>query len=339
MVCKIGGNRRRSVETLNQLLLIRRVFSVSLVAFFLVSCIDKRTDKASQYSSLFKVSDDVIQTYSVEGNELSVIERKEYKRVIVLATPLSIFFTLLQGENNVVGILNKSRVSSGMKRIESVGEEGKIDIEKIISLQPDLIICNTYQGEEIKGVKVKKLLVDEYLEVSPKKRITFSYMIGSLIGKESEGRTLAIKAALSKYKYKKLGVSVCKIDNFGGTWFEPGCDAYISRLILGAGADFKCVENSEKSEKISDEKVTVELANSDYLLFLDWAKGKKGYKDRLNFVWEFNNYPKKIIYCNTLKSKYFEQSMVGSSDLISDLHNVIQFNRKGKFFEILEFEE
>jgi ABC-type Fe3+-hydroxamate transport system substrate-binding protein len=323
----------------NQIARLRRAMIVVFI-FSLVSCSPKKTDfKPTPYSDLFSVSSDFVYTYSLDGRQLSAVKKKEYKRIIVLASPLSIFFTTLKEERNVVGVLNKSRVYSGMKNSESVGENGKIDVEKIISLQPDLIICNTYQAEEIAGVKVNKVLIDEYLELSPRKRKTFSYLIGSLLGKEEEGRTFAMHTVSEKYAYKKLGLSVCKLDNFGGTWFEPGCNTYISQLLIGAGADFRCIKDSEKSEKVSGEKVTVELGKSDYLLFLDWAKEKKGFRDRLSLLLKFRDHPKEIIYCNTSESAYFEKSLVASVDLMSDLNTVLQTKRKGKFFEILDLEK
>lgn len=323
----------------DQMACIKRV-GMFFFVLFLVSCLDKKEAfNTAQYSDLFSIKDNFVQTYSSDGRQLSSVDKKEYERIVVLASPLSVFFTVLKGGRNVVGILNKSRVQSGMKNSESVGENGKIDVEKIISLQPDLIICNTYQAKEIVGVKVKKVLIDEYLEVSPKKRNTFSYLIGSLIGKEAEGKTYASSTVSKKYHYKSLGVSVCKLDNFGGTWFEPGCNTYISQLLIGAGANFKCIKGSKKSEKVSGEKVTLELAKSDYLLFLDWAKEKKGFRDRLSLILKFRTYPKNIIYCNTTESAYFEKSLVASADLIFDLHTVLQTKRKGTFFEILELEE
>jgi len=52
-----------------------------------------------------------------------------------------------------------------------------------------------------------------------------------------------------------------------------------------------------------------------------------------------DNYPARMIYCNTTQSDYFQQSVLNSHLIINDLHEVLFNGAKGRFFEIVSLEE
>lgn len=54
---------------------------------------------------------------------------------------------------------------------------------------------------------------------------------------------------------------------------------------------------------------------------------------------ELNNHPKKILYCNTTQTEYFEESVLNSHLIINDLNAVLKTGVKGRFFEIKTLEK
>jgi iron complex transport system substrate-binding protein len=262
----------------------------------------------------------------------------EYKRIILLANPFFVYFKALNTEYSVVGMFNKSRVANVPKHINTVGEGAQIDLERIIRLDPDLIICNSYQLEELQSLKVPKLACDEYLEANPIGRLELIEMIAQLTNSHLKAAEVIEKRSALYQKHESLNTSILKLDNFGNGWYQPGCETYISKVIEMAGAQPLCVEKSEKSEKIAHETALYELSKNNYFLFMDWGRRKRGWKKRFNNSLKLDSNPKKIIYCNTAQTNYFEESALNSHLLINDLNTVLKTQKKGRFFEIRTLE-
>ncbi len=310
-----------------------------LITLVNLSCGEEAGNGEYIPEQLFEVGAETITTRNKNGRIISEIEKKEYKRIVILATPFYTFFKALNVENNAVGILNRERVKQVSKRIKSVGEGPLLDLEKIIQLNPDLIICNSYQLENLKSLTIPILACDEYLEVSPKGRLKFLMLIGTITKSCHEAENI-LKDLASKYQnHKSLNSSILKLDNFGEAWYQPGCDTYISKVIRMAGANPVCIQKSDKSEKIAHESAIFKLNENSVFLFMDWGKQKRGWKKRIKYLLETNNYPKKILYCNTTQTEYFEESVLNSHLIINDLNTVLKTGTKGRFFEMKTLEK
>lgn len=311
-------------------------FVISLIN---LSCGEEVANLEDIPEQLFEVGTETISTHTKSGRIISEIEKKEYKRIVILATPFYTYFKALNVENNVVGIFNRERVKKVSKRIKSVGEGAHLDLEKIIQLNPDLIICNSYQLENLKSLTVPILACDEYLEAHPKGRLKFLMMIAAITKSTQEAENI-LKDRSSKYQnHESLNTSILKLDNFGKAWYQPGCDTYISKVIRMAGANPVCIQKSEKSEKIAHETAIFKLSENNIFLFMDWGKKKRGWKKRMKHLLELNNHPKKILYCNTTQTEYFEESVLNSHLIINDLNTVLKTGVKGRFFEIKTLEK
>ena len=288
----------------------------------------------------FSVDEAFITTYTPDHTLLSKIENKTYQRVILLANTFYNYFEALNYTNSVVGVFNKSRMANAPEMAVSVGEGANFDIEKIISLNPDLIICNSYQLDQLKSITSAKLVYDEYLESDPLKRIQLLRMLTPITGYSvNVDSVIAEKQVGINGNYYPINKEILKLDNFGGDWFQPGCETYISRVVALAGAKMVCVKGSEKSEKVSNEKAILKLANHELLLFLDWGPSKEGWRQRIGRALELDVHPKKILYCNTQSSGYFQESVLDTGEIINDLHQVLKTEEPGSFFEIIELEK
>lgn len=312
-------------------------FVITLL-LFTTSCKEKSASYFSSGEKLFAVSSQSISTFNKSGVQLSEIKKMEYKRIILLANPFFVYFKALNTEYSVVGMFNKSRVANVPKHINTVGEGAQIDLERIIRLDPDLIICNSYQLEELQSLKVPKLACDEYLEANPIGRLELIEMIAQLTNSHLKAAEVIEKRSALYQKHESLNTSILKLDNFGNGWYQPGCETYISKVIEMAGAQPLCVEKSEKSEKIAHETALYELSKNNYFLFMDWGRRKRGWKKRFNNSLKLDSNPKKIIYCNTAQTNYFEESALNSHLLINDLNTVLKTQKKGRFFEIRKLE-
>lgn len=305
----------------------------------LFSCSAEHSSVSKRHA-LFSVGTDTIKTFSTDRVVLSTLENKTYNRIVLLATPFYNYFQALNAETNVVGVLNHDRLTHVGSHVQSVGQGDQIDLERIMALDPDLIICNSYQLDQVKSFDQVKLVCDEYLESDPLRRLDFLSLIAPLVGANEKAENV-INDKLKCFKTYKVNAEkmVLKLDNFGSGWYEPGCDTYVSNVIRFAGAKPVCVNGSEKSEKISDEQAILALGSQNFLLFMDWGLSKEGYQKRMAHILTLDNYPARMIYCNTTQSDYFQQSVLNSHLIINDLHEVLFNGAKGRFFEIVSLEE
>ena len=62
-------------------------------------------------------------------------------------------------------------------------------------------------------------------------------------------------------------------------------------------------------------------------------------EDRLKNILELDNHPSQLLYCNTTKSDYFQESVLNSHEIINDLHQVLKTGKKGAFFELISIEK
>uniref|UniRef100_A0AAU6WLL2 ABC transporter substrate-binding protein n=1 Tax=Chryseobacterium endophyticum TaxID=1854762 RepID=A0AAU6WLL2_9FLAO len=108
----------------------------------------------------------------------------------------------LHAENLLIGIsspeyIYSERIQSLLKqgKIQNVGSDQKYDIEKIISLKPDVIFTNhiasfdnTYQLLENNGIRV--VFLDEYMEQKPLQKTAYLKLFGKLLGKDKEAERM-----------------------------------------------------------------------------------------------------------------------------------------------------
>ncbi len=304
-----------------------------------LSCGEKTSGSEEISNHLFSVAEETISTYSKSGRVVSEIDKKEYKRVVLLATPFYTYFEALNVENSIAGLFNKERVKKVPKSIKSVGEGAYLDLEKIIKLKPDLIICNSYQLEELKSLTVPVLACDEYLEAHPRGRLKFLKMIAAITNTRQKAEKILENISLKYKNHKTLNTSVLKLDNFGDGWYQPGCDTYISKVIRLAGADPVCIDESNMSEKIAHETAVFKLSQNNVFLFMDWGKKKRGWKKRMKHILDLDNFPTKTVYCNTTQTDYYKESALNSHLIIDDLNSVLKTGKKGRFFEIKTLEK
>tara|TARA_B100000676_G_C18031351_1_gene818913 strand:- start:793 stop:1767 length:975 start_codon:yes stop_codon:yes gene_type:complete len=304
-----------------------------------LSCGEEKSNSEEISNQLFSIAEETISTHSKNGRVVSEIEKKEYKRVVLLATPFYTYFEVLNAENSIVGLFNRERVKKVPKSIKSVGEGAHLNLEKIIQLKPDLIICNSHQLEDLKSLTIPIMACDEYLEAQPRGRLKFLTMISAITNTGQKAEKILKDFSLKYQNHETLNISVLKLDNFGDGWYQPGCNTYISEVIRMAGATPVCIEESNISEKIAYESAVFKLSENNVFLFMDWGKKKRGWKKRMKHILELDNYPKKIVYCNTTQTNYYKESALNSHLIIDDLNAVLKTEKKGRFFEIKTFEK
>lgn len=208
-------------------------------------------------------------------------KRLPLENIILLNSSLIGYFEMLDALDQVKGVTSPQyiyspsvheRIQKGT--IQVIGNEQKIDIEKILSLQPDAVFSNYIATQEnvysvLKNNGIEVIFIDEYLEQNPLEKSAYIQLFGALLGKKE----LAIKQynAIEK-KYNTLREKVKKSQNaplvmtnemYGNIWYMPGGNSFLAKIISDAGGNYLLKDNSEVgSVSMSFEQVILDAKNA-----------------------------------------------------------------------------
>lgn len=319
------------------------------------------------YASGFDIRDNVllIKEPWPGANRPQVIELGEApKRVIVTATSHLPFMEMLGVENALVGFPNTDYIYSPKLRklveqdkISDLGPGNSMNLEKIIELEPDLIIVFDMAGEssgidkfEAAGINV--LYNSDFLETSILGRAEWIKVFGAIfqqrekadqIFKAVEDTYMAYKSIASKSKEKPTVFSGIM---YGDTWFLPGGKNWSAQLIEDAGGDYLWKENGQHGWlELGFESVFEKAHAADFWIgtaTLNSLVDLSGQDERYS---KFNAFQNSNVYNYSKRQSqgggydYFESAYARPdlviADLVAILHPELMTNHEFHYYERL----
>ena len=256
---------------------------------------------------------------------------------------------------NTLKVVDKIKVG----KVTEVGNNQNLNIEKILELNPDLVMTYGVGNPQIDshpklleaGLKVG--INAEYMETSPLGRAEWLKFTALFFNQENLAQESFSKIAqkyeniASKTKSSKQLPTVFTGFNFKGTWYIPGCQSYVAKYLNDAGTNHVCVGNYSGSNPLSFEDVFQRAANSDY-----WLNVSQSWEKITDILAEDNRYGNFLavktgkIYNNNARvnqnggNDYWESGTsnpdVVLSDLIKIFHPEILPNHQLVYYQRLE---
>jgi len=273
----------------------------------------------------------------------NVIRTPIRKTIAYSSTQWSVFQQL--GEiSRVKGILESNYTDNAEiktlmseNKISDIGTESNINIEKVIDIQPDLILYTPYQTIQQKSIEgltgAAMFPFADYLEHHPLGRAEWLKIIGYLTCREKDTDQWFDEIATNYESIK----SRCKNADekptvfsdlpFDGQWYIPGGGSYIAKIFEDSGAEYIFKDNNSAGSKPVDaETVIAKANNADYWRIMNSTDTPYSYK-RLSIENElFTNFKafkgKKIIVCDVRESAYFEKSQYEPDLLLEDFARI-----------------
>ncbi|MDO5342325.1 MAG: ABC transporter substrate-binding protein [Bacteroidia bacterium] len=218
-------------------------------------------------------------------------------------------------------------------KIKDVGIETQINVEKVIEIQPDVILYTPYSTipktdiGELTGAVMFPFA--DYLENHPLGRAEWLKVIGYLTCREKDTDKWFDNIVTNYESIKSLCDSVKNKPSvfsdlpYEGQWYVPGGKSYIARIFKDAGAEYVWNENnSTASQPIDAETVLAKAGDADYWRIMNSTDFPYSYK-RLSIENElythFNAFKEKhVIVCDVMKTSYFEKSQYQPDFLLKD---------------------
>ena len=320
----------------------------TFLAFFLLAACKKEIRSTSEDWQIvsenvqFKDDGNTLQLKSGKFNYVLPTSKLPFKKVILLNASLVGYFTELGLENTIIGISSPEYVFSekvhqliNQRKIETVGNEQKYDLEKIIALKPDVIFTNyiasfenTYDLIKKNGIEI--IFLNEYLEQNPLEKSKYLLIFGKLFNNEKKAVTKIEEIQKSYDSLKTLAKSVANKpivlanEMYGNQWFLPGGKSNLAQFISDANGTYINADDSEtKAIPMSFEEVFVKAQKAQYWVNVGNHQNKKE-------LLQINpNYTKLPVYNNgkmytiTGKTKgksndYFESGVVRADLVLKD---------------------
>lgn len=201
------------------------------------------------------------------------------RKVVALATPHIAMLELLDSLDSLAAIetrryVSNPRVIAGVAAgtIAEVGSGPTIDLEKVVDLKPDAVLCSSFgdpaQDSDAKLTEagLPAMLIGDYAEQTALGRAEWVKVIGMLLGRdreavevfdamESDYLTLAEKARAASPK-----PTVLLNTDFQGTWYVPGGNAYEAKLLADAGARYVWADDPSSSALALDVEAVLDRA-------------------------------------------------------------------------------
>lgn len=217
-------------KNFNKILLILGFF----LPLFLFGCNNKSICNEGENYPLI-ITDSTKQTITINN---------EPEKIVSLSPVITEIVSALGDGNKIVGRVSLCDYPEAIKKIEVIGNLMSVNIEKIVELRPDLVICSGYVNDNVRktvenaGIKVVAIYTKDNLEGTYKDIETIGKILNS--SKEASKIVADIKNKVSEIKCKVAKSSskptVYYLIGFGAEGeFTATGDTFINELIKIAG--------------------------------------------------------------------------------------------------------
>ena len=214
----------------------------------------------------------------------ALIVRTPVRRIVATSTTHLGLIELLDAREHLVGIGQaelvydeaiRQRVQQG--EIQEVGTDGSLNVELVLSLQPDLVMVSATPGvdrgqyQPLLSAGIPVIVNAEWMEASPLGKAEWVKLMAVLLRREAfaNQKFNTIAAAYDSIVQLTQGVtkkpSVLTGSPFQGSWYVPGRDSYVGQLLRDAHATWPGAQDtSAVSFNVALETVYPYGLNAEY---------------------------------------------------------------------------
>lgn len=264
---------------------------------------------------------------------------KPFESVVSFSSTQWFCYLRLGEASRVKGILEGRYVHDSTMRslldsgaVADLGTEAAPDIERLIQLQPEVILYSPYFDGSQENLKITGAILfpyADYLENTPLGRAEWIRVLGIMAGKrqeadawfaEIESRYLKIKDLCVSVKHRPIVFSDLA---FNGQWYVAGGQSYIAQLFADAGVDYVWKdEPSAASFPLDAETILAKAQHAEVWRVTNSAPYPMTYASMAsqNPIYPlfdaFKN--RKVLVCDIQKTGYFECSQTEPDVLLAD---------------------
>ena len=201
-----------------------------------------------------------------------------YERIVCTSATHLGFISELGMADKVVGVCRPERIynlsENERQRITDIGDDMQPSMEKILLLNPDLVILYTYaQGDpipaQVEALGIPVLYCNEWTETTPLARAEWIRVFGAVLGclPKADSVFTSVCDAYTQLKVDSLklkDMSIMSGMSWRGTWYVPAGGTFMGHLFRDAGASYRYEDNpSTSSIPLTMEQALQDFATAD----------------------------------------------------------------------------
>lgn len=249
-------------------------------------------------------------------------------------------FSKLDILNKVIAISESEYIRN--KSVQKLYESGKIVnlagngifyLEKTLEVSPKIIFYSPYnmaQKHPLAATEITMIPFFDFMESNPLGRAEWIKFTALFFNKGAQANSVFDTIVSNYSKYKKLASvvkskpTVFSDKYYSGQWFVSGGKSYIAQLFNDAGADYLWKDDLNTGSVNLDFEVVYNIAhNADFWRIVGTYQDGFSY-DKLAAENDlYSNFKafvdKKVIFCDSKKSSYFETGALEPHLVLADL--------------------
>ncbi|MBO5674556.1 MAG: ABC transporter substrate-binding protein [Paludibacteraceae bacterium] len=263
----------------------RLYFILCLFGLVCVACQPQSTSSVTDDTAGFTIdiqNDSTIITIYSPWQKGQVMQKlsfnQPYERIVCTSATHMGFISELGMTDKVVGVCRPNRVynlsEEDRERITDIGDDMQPSMEKILLLNPDLVILYTYaQGDpipaQVEALGIPILYCNEWTETTPLARAEWIRLFGAIFGclNHADSIFASVRDTYEQLKVDSLkfkGKSLMSGMSWRGTWYVPAGGTFMGNLFRDAGAQYKYEDNpSTSSIPLTMEQAIQDFAQAD----------------------------------------------------------------------------
>lgn len=193
------------------------------------------------------------------------------QRIVAMSSTFVAMLESLDAIDRIVGVSGKDYISSEALRqrgdkVADVGYDTNVDFEKLVMLNPDIVLLYGINGpspieNKLTELGIRFMYLGDYMEQSPLGKAEWIVAVGQIIGQREKAAAIADSIAADYNALKQTAANskakpkVMINAPYGDSWWMPSTNNYMSQLIADAGGDYIYKDNTgNASENIDIER-------------------------------------------------------------------------------------
>ena len=174
------------------------------------------------------------------------------QRAVCLSSSYIAMFDAIGKVENVVGVsgidfISNDFIQANSDRIGDVGYDANLDFERLVALQPDVVLLygitgeNTVLSDKLRELGIPYIYIGDYVEQSPLGKAEWMFVIAEICNATLRANSV-FDAECHRYNALKARAaqtvgrpSVMLNTPYRDMWFLPPADSYMVRIVEDAG--------------------------------------------------------------------------------------------------------
>jgi iron complex transport system substrate-binding protein len=268
------------------------------------------------------------------------------QRVVALSTTHLPHFDLLKSVDALAGVDQFQRVNTPSVRrkidqgaLEQFTVGQTLDLERLVAAQPDLVMAfatspaDTEAHGRLRQAGIPVVVVAEYLEATPLAQAEWLKFTALFLNQEAQAQDTFAAIAQEYEALVDLAASVTERptvftgSSYNGTWYVPGGESHVPKLLRDAGADYLWADVPQAGSLPLDfEAVYDRAATADFWVNLDanWQTRQDALADDPRYG-QFQAWQADRVFNNNRRTNgqggndYWESGIVNPHRVLADL--------------------